>query len=206
MCDIAQKNNKQKMSFPPFKFSRFIHKCVWPRKKLTPKQKIILQKLITKRYSRPSEYKHKRIALTLFSCFYGGLSYKKLYPKALHFLDKPKSVLNIAEKRLDIFLTRIKWATTVHMARKWIIQKKICVNSQIISIPSFQISYADLISVEPSSFEEIRELAMISFDKHFSTELPTHVEVNYKTFSATLLFEPQQIIFPYKIELHRLIF
>jgi ribosomal protein S4 len=196
------------MSFPSFKISRFIQKCVWSKKKLTPKQKIILQKLITKPKlgrSRPSEYKHKRIALTLFSCFYGGLSYKRLYPKAFHFLDKPKAILAIAEKRLDTLLTRIQWATTIHTARKWIVQKKICVNSQIVTIPSFQICCGDLISIERSCFQEIKKLLIVP-RKHICRypDTPTHLEVNHKTLSATLLYEPQQIIFPHTIELHRL--
>jgi hypothetical protein len=33
---------------------------------------------------------------------------------------------------------------------------------------------------------------------------PTHLKVNYKTLKVILLFEPQQIQFPYNIDLDRL--
>jgi small subunit ribosomal protein S4 len=185
------------MRVSKFKTCRQILENVWQTKKLTQKQKKIVSKA-RKKTNKAGEFSKKLQAIKKLSIFYGNLPVKKVAKKTYTYLDKQKSLLLLMEKRLDILLVRMNFCSTIFTARQLISHKKICVNNQIILRPSFQVSSGDLISIQQNCKSTIKQ--NIRYNRILKNK-PSHLEVNYKTLMAVLLYEPQQIKFPYHIDL-----
>ncbi|PTQ28339.1 hypothetical protein MARPO_0167s0029 [Marchantia polymorpha] len=78
----------------------------------------------------------------------------------------------------------------IYIDLKYFVQN-ICVNYKKVNIPGFQVSNDFFKSNIRQNFQTNRIKRM----------KPNHLEVNYKTLKAVVLYEPQQIQFPYKIDL-----
>jgi ribosomal protein S4 len=122
-----------------------------------------------------------------------------------NFLDKKKSLLLTLETRLDVILLRLYFCSTLFRARQLITHKKICVNFNVVNIPGFTVKTGDLISILPSYLPATSANVKLNLQNNRACPgkrpLLSHLEVNYKTFNAILLYEPTQIHFPYKIDL-----
>ena len=130
-------------------------------------------------------------------------------------LDKKKSLLLTLETRLDVILVRLYFCSTLFSARQLITHNKIRVNFNVVNIPGFTVRNGDIISILPSHLDLVKsKIKRPSGDRVYLglplgnrqlfsplTEPSYHLEVNYKTFNAVLLYEPIQIHFPYKIDL-----
>ena len=89
------------------------------------------------------------------SLFYGGLSRKQL----VNFFNKvqfkkgyfSKNLFSLLERRLDVVLYRSGITKTVSQARQLIKHKKILVNENLVSVPSFLIDSGDFISIKPET-------------------------------------------------------
>jgi len=92
------------------------------------------------------------------------------------------------------------------------------VNFNVVNIPGFTVRNGDIISIIPSCLDLVKSKIKYPLGERKDTCLGTpdrknalihliasdpsyHLEVNYKTFNAVLLYEPIQIHFPYKIDL-----
>nr|YP_009047420.1 ribosomal protein S4 [Ulota hutchinsiae]YP_009115185.1 ribosomal protein S4 [Lewinskya speciosa]YP_009307227.1 ribosomal protein S4 [Orthotrichum bicolor]YP_009307387.1 ribosomal protein S4 [Ulota crispa]YP_009307427.1 ribosomal protein S4 [Plenogemma phyllantha]AKM98659.1 ribosomal protein S4 [Pulvigera lyellii]AGN74172.1 ribosomal protein S4 [Ulota hutchinsiae]AHG59224.1 ribosomal protein S4 [Ulota hutchinsiae]AIZ96991.1 ribosomal protein S4 [Lewinskya speciosa]AOR81989.1 ribosomal pr len=186
-----------------FKTCRQISENVWPTKKLTQKQKAIILKLRKKTNKKQSDFSKELQTIQKLSLFYGKLPIKKMRrSKTQTYLDKKNSLLFDIERRLDVILVRLNFCLTICQARQLISHKKICVNYKMVNIPGFQLSKGDLISIQDNFLYFIRSKIRQNFQSNRIWRIkPTHLEVNYKTLKAVVLYEPQQIQFPYSIDL-----
>nr|YP_004927614.1 ribosomal protein S4 [Anomodon rugelii]YP_008378682.1 ribosomal protein S4 [Pseudanomodon attenuatus]YP_010048581.1 ribosomal protein S4 [Myurella julacea]AEH99661.1 ribosomal protein S4 [Anomodon rugelii]AFQ94006.1 ribosomal protein S4 [Pseudanomodon attenuatus]AHG59206.1 ribosomal protein S4 [Pseudanomodon attenuatus]QPK76935.1 ribosomal protein S4 [Myurella julacea] len=186
-----------------FKTCRQISENVWQTKKLTQKQKAIILKLQKKTNKKQSDFSKELQTIQKLSLFYGKLPIKKMRrSKTQTYLDKKNSLLFDIERRLDVILVRLNFCLTIFQARQLISHKKICVNSKMVNIPGFQLSKGDLISIQDNFLYFIRSKIRQNFQSNRIWRIkPTHLEVNYKTLKAVVLYEPQQIQFPYSIDL-----
>ena len=186
-----------------FKASRRIYENVWIHKKLTPKQNTIVWKLKRNTNRKQSDFSKRLQHTKKLSIFYGNLPINKIqHNQTYTYLDKQKSLLFNLETRLDVLLVRANFCCTLFTARQLIMHRKICVNSQIVNMPSFSVANGDIISLSRTCREFIKSI--ISRNQSNNRKIYTkasHLEINYKTLSAVLLYEPCQIKFPYKIEL-----
>nr|YP_009047619.1 ribosomal protein S4 [Orthotrichum stellatum]YP_009231577.1 ribosomal protein S4 [Orthotrichum macrocephalum]YP_009307267.1 ribosomal protein S4 [Orthotrichum callistomum]YP_009307307.1 ribosomal protein S4 [Orthotrichum gymnostomum]YP_009316197.1 ribosomal protein S4 [Orthotrichum obtusifolium]YP_009378362.1 ribosomal protein S4 [Stoneobryum mirum]AJD22435.1 ribosomal protein S4 [Orthotrichum rogeri]AKM98621.1 ribosomal protein S4 [Orthotrichum pulchellum]AGN74410.1 ribosomal protein S4 len=186
-----------------FKTCRQISENVWQTKKLTQKQKAIILKLRKKTNKKQSDFSKELQTIQKLSLFYGKLPIKKMRrSKTQTYLDKKNSLLFDIERRLDVILVRLNFCLTICQARQLISHKKICVNYKMVNIPGFQLSKGDLISIQDNFLYFIRSKIRQNFQSNRIWRIkPTHLEVNYKTLKAVVLYEPQQIQFPYSIDL-----
>nr|YP_009307347.1 ribosomal protein S4 [Stoneobryum bunyaense]AOR82110.1 ribosomal protein S4 [Stoneobryum bunyaense] len=186
-----------------FKTCRQISENVWQTKKLTQKQKAIILKLRKKTNKKQSDFSKELQTIQKLSLFYGKLPIKKMRrSKTQTYLDKKNSLLFDIERRLDVILVRLNFCLTICQARQLISHKKICVNYKMVNIPGFQLSKGDLISIQDNFLYFIRSKIRQNFQSNQIRRIkPTHLEVNYKTLKAVVLYEPQQIQFPYSIDL-----
>nr|YP_009231617.1 ribosomal protein S4 [Orthotrichum diaphanum]ALZ48638.1 ribosomal protein S4 [Orthotrichum diaphanum]AMR55836.1 ribosomal protein S4 [Orthotrichum diaphanum] len=186
-----------------FKTCRQISENVWQTKKLTQKQKAIILKLRKKTNKKQSDFSKELQTIQKLSLFYGKLPIKKMRrSKTQTYLDKKNSLLFDIERRLDVILVRLNFCLSICQARQLISHKKICVNYKMVNIPGFQLSKGDLISIQDNFLYFIRSKIRQNFQSNRIWRIkPTHLEVNYKTLKAVVLYEPQQIQFPYSIDL-----
>lgn len=156
-----------------------------------------------KRKKKLSEFAKQLDTTRKLSSFYGGLPIKKIHrAKTGTTLDKKTALLYTLEKRLDGSLVRLGFCSTFPQARQLISHKKICVNSQIVNVASYQVCPGDLISVHSEALPLVRSFIRRSLDrKAVSPFKPSHFEVNYRTLQAVATSEPQQIRFPEAIDL-----
>nr|QFK69613.1 ribosomal protein S4 [Pogonatum inflexum] len=191
------------MSASRFKTCRRISENVWQTKKLTQKQKAIILKLRRRTNKKQSDFSKQLQTIQKLSLFYGKLPIKKMQKSETQtYLDKKNSLLFDIEQRLDVILLRLNFCSTIFQARQLISHKKICVNYKMVNIPGFQVSNGDLISIQENFLYLIKlKMRQNLQSKRIWRMKPTHLEVNYKTLKAVVLYEPQQIQFPYSIDL-----
>jgi ribosomal protein S4 len=137
------------------------------------------------------------------SLFY-GLRHRKWTTtdnRTYSYLDKQKSLLLNLETRLDVLLVRLNFCSTISMARQLIAHQKICVNFHVADSPGLSLRNGDILSVSPSYLDYVRSIIKLNQQNNRIYTKASHLEVNYKTLNAVLLYEPSQIHFPYKIEL-----
>nr|QIA59572.1 ribosomal protein S4 [Blasia pusilla]QIA59864.1 ribosomal protein S4 [Riccia cavernosa] len=187
-----------------FKVCRQILENVWQTKKLTLKQKLLISELQKKKKNKKqSDFSIQLQTIKKLSLFYGNLPIKKMQRAKTHtYIDKKNSLLFNIEKRLDVILVRLNFCSTMFQARQLISHKNICVNYKKVNIPGFQVSNGDLISIQENSLDFFKSNIRQNFQTNRIRRMkPNHLEVNYKTLKAVVLYEPQQIQFPYKIDL-----
>jgi len=150
-----------------------------------------------------SDFSKQLQTIQKLSLFYGKLPIKKMQRSETQtYLDKKNSLLFDIEQRLDVILLRLNFCLTIFQARQLISHKKICVNYKMVNIPGFQVSNGDLISIQENFLYFIKSKIRQNLQsKRIWRMKPTHLEVNYKTLKAVVLYEPQQIQFPYSIDL-----
>lgn len=180
---------------------------------------------------KQSDFSKKLQQTKKLAYFYGmrTLNNQATSIQAFRRLDKKKSILLALEVRLDVLLVRIHFCPTLHSARQFIAHNKIYVNFHVVGTPGFQLRIGDIITILPrhvdliqsnvkkhfkatkgillsasaqlfKQFKQFKRTALECHPQH--TVGPSyHIEVNYRTCNAVLLYEPVEINFPYKIDL-----
>jgi ribosomal protein S4 len=205
------------MAYLKFKLCRRLGENIRLTKKLTPKQHAIIRSvsLIKKNTNRKqSDFSKKLQQIKKLAYFYGMRSLKNhtasIQACLQASLDKKKSLLLALEVRLDVILVRIHFCPTLHSARQLIAHNKIYVNFHVVNTPGFRLRNGDIISILPghidfvhSNIKGLLKPSNASFESHPQNSIvPSyHIEVNYRTCNAVLLYEPVEIYFPYKIDL-----
>jgi small subunit ribosomal protein S4 len=189
-----------------FKLCRTVGENVKYTRKTTSKQKTLLKFVLKKNTNRKSsDYSKKLLQMKKLAFFYGLQSIKNHRSSTLrasNFLDKKKSLLLNLETRLDVILVRLNFCPSLFTARQLIAHKKICINFHIVNLPGLCLRAGDLVSVTRPFMKTMKMNIMDNFKfNQFLHQSPNHLEANYKTQQAILLYEPTQIHFPYKINL-----
>ena len=187
-----------------FKVCRQILENVWQTKKLTLKQKLLISELRkNKKNKKQSDFSIQLRTMRKLSLFYGNLPIRKMRGAKTHtYIDKKNSLLFNIEKRSDVIPVRLNFCSTMSQARQLISHQNICVNYKKVNIPGFQVSNGDLISIQEDSLAFFESNIRRNLRTNRIGKMkPNHLEVNYKTPKAAVLYEPQQIRFPYKINL-----
>ena len=205
------------------KIGRLLGENIKYHKKISSKYKALLQgsgqtvsnKISNKPKSvrKLSDFGKRLLNTKKLSIFYGNLPIRKIQKNQLYsYLDKQKALLLNLETRLDVILVRANLFSTLYAARQWIIHRKICVNSKIVNYPSFNISNGDIINIpfaRSAARHQYRQVIQTSIKKNsengsevatLNLGNTTHLEINYKTLSVILLYEPSQVKIPYKID------
>jgi small subunit ribosomal protein S4 len=196
----------------PFKLSHRLQENIWYHKKLSPRQYKKIKLLARKNTNRKqSDFSKKLLQWKKLAFFYNTLSLNtnKTLNKIFSQKDKKKSLLLNLETRIDVLLVRLYFCPTLLMARQLISHKQVCVNFQTVNVPRFSVKNGDIISIKPNILNQLKSGIQISklqgnlsfSQRTLNLTVPNHIEVNYKTFHAVLLYEPTQIHFPYKIDL-----
>lgn len=87
-----------------------------------------------------------------------------------------ENLLQLLEQRLDNVVYRMGFASTRAEARQLVSHKAICVNGQVVNIPSFKVSAETDVSVREKAKKQARIVAAIELADQ--REKPTWIEVD----------------------------
>ena len=93
-----------------------------------------------------------------------------------------KTKFALLEARLDVLLVRAQFCQTLASAKQLVRHGKVCVDGQKITISSYLVSPGQYVSLQPKLIRT-------------SQKPPSHLEINLKTCSFVVLYEPKRIIF-----------
>jgi len=205
----------------------------WPHRKLTEKQKLILQTIPKKKLSG---YGQDILLKRVLSALYGKLSatqMKYFWQKALSLSGKPaENFLFGLENRLETVIYRLNFFRSFREGRQGILHGLVCINGHPVTRPNFSLRPGDLIQIgqavlvtsetfsKPSrelhssqalqfnkqiiSFQSVCDRIKKNWQEKACTQTRSlHLEVCHRSLSAIFLFSPQQILYPLEFELQR---
>ena len=74
-----------------------------------------------------------------------------------------QNLLMMLESRLDNVVYRMGFGSTRAEARQLVSHKSICVNGDVVNIPSYQVTEGDVVSVRKKSKEQLRITKYLSY-------------------------------------------
>ena len=179
---------------------------LWEKNRLsqTQKRKIVLYKK-KKIRQRKSEFATQLLAKKQLASIYGKLSKKTMKNLALRASksqNQSNSFLCLLEMRLDTSLFRMNLGPTFISIRQYINHGFVYVNGRKIDISSLILKPGDLITIQkPFPIHWKTSWANHLKGKQLVRRPVQHLEINYKLCQAIVLFTPQQIHYPCKLEL-----
>jgi len=174
-----------------FKDTRRFGLKLWPTKKLTRKQKEVYLKKIRRKSYKQSFFCRQLFQKQKISLFYGKLSYRPFHSllKKLNTLrgDRLKNFFLTMEKRLDVLCFRMKFFSTLGLARQMILHKKILLNGQPANFSQINVKIGDIISIHSSVFHQVTHslhnylkfLAILVQKRHFFSTMPSQVKKSF---------------------------
>ena len=132
--------------------------------------------------SYQKRYRNNQNNVKNLKVFYGGLLRKQLrnlIQKSLNkrSIDFNLTFLKIIEKRLDVTLTKAKFAHSVRSARQLINHKKVYVNGKIVKSKSYLVQPGDLISINKRCKKLIEHNVQLTSRWPIP---PKYLTINYK--------------------------
>ena len=190
-----------------FKSSRSLSENLWPTRKITSKQKLILFKI---RKRKLSHFGLKLQAKRALSILYGKLSYSE-YNKTREEASKLQGKIGnnfmfLLEKRLDSVIYRMNICPTFRSGKQLILHENVFVNNKLVNVPSYPLKPGDIISIapkNPKTFQSLVEKSLKNLkDNRNCSAKPLHLEINYKSLCAIFLYPPQQLFHSYELDIN----
>ena len=173
---------------PRYKKSRYLGAPVFSK---TQTQKYALRsqaKTKTKgRRGQKSEYGQQLLEKQKARYSYGvsGTQFTKYVKAALLASgDNAKNLLNILEGRLDNVVLRAGFTTSRSAARQMVSHGHLMVNGKIVTIPSYQVSVGDVITIREGSKNKV---LFAKLDESWKTvKFPAWIKVNVEKREVTV--------------------
>jgi ribosomal protein S4 len=197
--------------------------ALWPWRHLNNKQLKVLSKiakrkhrqvLVQHRKRRPNPYFFIIQAKQLVDYMYGRLRKKylvTLFKKSESYKGRIASTFLIfLEKRLDVTLHRVQFASTLTTARQLIAHQHVCVNGLIVSKPGYLLQSGDSVTVHPRAWHRVQRTVKGLSRKVLATQAArraplfnrsAHLEINYHVLKYIYLFTPQQLHYPVRMSI-----
>ena len=101
-----------------------------------------------------------------------------------------ENLLQLLEQRLDNVVYRMGYASTRAEARQLVSHKAICVNGQVVNIPSFKVSAETNVSVREKAKKQARIISAVELADQ--REKPTWIEVDGAKLSGDFKRLPER--------------
>jgi len=108
-----------------------------------------------------------------------------------------ENLLQALERRLDNVVFRMGFGATRSEARQLVSHKAITVNGQVINVPSYQVSAADVVAVREKAKRQVRIQNAVALAEQYG--FPDWVEVDAKAMSGVLKRVPERTDLPAEI-------
>jgi small subunit ribosomal protein S4 len=153
-----------------------------------------------KGYRRLTEFGIQLLAKQKLRLYYGSIreaQFKTTFEKAKKIKgDTGENFVGLLESRLDCFVYRAKFASTIFAARQFVSHKHILVNGRDVNIPSYILKPHDIVKVRDDS----QNIKLISKAKQQEREVPQYIHIRENN-SAMYLRVPCLSEIPYPIKM-----
>ena len=149
---------------------------------------------------RPTDYGIQLLAKQKLKGYYGNLTerqFRRVYQKASQMKgDTSQNIIALLERRLDVVVYRMKFASTVFAARQLINHCHVIVNGKVVNIASYLVNEGDVVEVREKSKQNTVILdAIQSGDR----DVPTYMDVDLKALKGTFVSVPKLEDVPYPV-------
>ncbi len=151
------------------------------------------------RKAKTSEYAAQLAEKQKAKYTYGVLErqFRNLYKKASRKKGiKGENLLKLLEARLDNTLYRMGFAPTRRAARQLVTHKHVCVNGEVVNIPSYSLVPGDTIEIREKS--KALEVINTTIKQSGSKRFPW-LDVDKANYKGTFLVYPERADIPEKI-------
>lgn len=130
------------------------------------------------------------------SLFYGFKKPNKFikiyYNKFLLKYNTIYDYLFLLERRLEIFLSRINFLSSIYFIKQFILNKKVLVNNASVFYINYLINIKDIITIERKIFKWVYKNFKFRLKKKFIfLNNPRYIEVDYKLLCAIFIKKPE---------------
>jgi small subunit ribosomal protein S4 len=153
-------------------------------------------------YKKATEYGTQFIAKQKLKKYYGDIrekQFKSIYKEANRSKgDTGENLVGLLESRLDAFIYRSKFVSTVFASRQFIAHKHIKVNGKIVNISSYVLRINDIVEVKEAS----RNLPLVLRAKEGNNrDIPEYIKVDNSKLQSTFLKVPSLSEIPYPVQM-----
>ena len=134
--------------------------------------------------------------------YYGNITEKQfrgIYAEAVRVKgDTSENLVGLLESRLDAFVYRAKFVTTVFAARQFVNHGHVMVNGRRCNIPSRRLKIGDVVEVR----EKSRNLnVVLEAIQSAERDIPEYLSVDHSKMTASLAQVPQLTDIPYPVQM-----
>lgn len=112
------------------------------------------------------------------------------------------SFISLLERRLDVVVYRLNFATTIFDARQLVSHCHITVDGKKVNIPSFRVKNGSVISLTDQAKKMTRCLAAIQKKER---EIPSHMVFDEKNLSATFIQSTNKPPYPFEVNVGKVV-
>ncbi len=149
---------------------------------------------------RRTDYGTQLAAKQKLKRYYGDITekqFKKIYQEAVRRRgDTGENFVGLLESRLDAFVYRAGFVSSIFAARQFVNHAHVAVNGQKVNIASYRLKIGDVVQVR----EKSRQLAIV-LDSLSSKarHLPDYIQLDEKEMKATYVRVPGLSDVPYPV-------
>ncbi|RST66223.1 30S ribosomal protein S4 [Candidatus Aquarickettsia rohweri] len=153
-------------------------------------------------YKKTTEYGTQLIAKQKLKKYYGDIrerQFKSIYKEASRRKgDTGENLIGLLESRLDAFVYRSKFVSTMFSSRQFITHKHVKVNGKVVNIPSYVLKINDVVEVKEAS----KKLVIVFEAKERNDrDVPEYIKADNSKLQATFLKMPALSEVPYPIQM-----
>jgi small subunit ribosomal protein S4 len=148
-----------------------------------------------KRDNRTSEYGEQLLAKQVIRRYYGMLEkqFRRTFDKAVRMHgNSGLNFLRLLELRLQTQVYRLGYAKTVEQARQLVSHRHICVNGQVVDIPSYSVKVGDVVSIRDREASH----AIARRNSYEGAAVPAYLEPDVPQMSGKVIGLPEREDFP----------
>ncbi|MBC6497051.1 MAG: 30S ribosomal protein S4 [Alphaproteobacteria bacterium GM7ARS4] len=149
----------------------------------------------------PSDYGNQLLAKQRLKGFYANITehqFRNIYEEAARKKgDTGENFIGLLESRLDAALLRMQFVPSPYAARQLISHGHVLVNERRVTIPSYRLKEADVVSIKTES----RQIPMIMDCVGRDHVIPDYIIVDFNRLKGTFLRVPTLAETPYPVDM-----
>jgi small subunit ribosomal protein S4 len=186
-----------------YKINRRLGENLWGRPKSPVNKRETPPGQHAQRRRKPSDYGVQLAAKQKLRGYYGNITekqFRNIYELAVRSKgDTSEGLIALLERRLDVVVYRIKWASTPFAARQLVNHGHVKVNGKRVNIASYRVSDGDEIEIKEPSRQMIPILEAVDSTER---DVPDYIEVESSKMKGRFVRTPafNDVPFPVKME------
>ncbi|MBX7147393.1 MAG: 30S ribosomal protein S4 [Alphaproteobacteria bacterium] len=154
------------------------------------------------RKKKPTGYGQQLMAKQKLKGYYGNIGerqFRRIYEEAIRRRgDTGENLIGLLESRLDTFVYRAKFVSTVFAARQFVNHGHVKVNGKRVNIPSYILRVGDVVELKDKS----KDLAIVAVaSESAERQVPDYIDLDGKAFKAKYTRVPLLADVPYPIQM-----